>query len=444
MAAITRRDFVGKATAAATFSIVPGFVLGRRGKKPPSERLNIAAIGCGGRAQANLKGLATENFVALCDPDESRAAKAFEQIPKAKRFRDFRKMLDEMDKQIDAVVVSTPDHTHAVAVMMAIRMGKHVYCEKPLARTIYEVRQIMKAARKHKVATQLGNQGHSSDDIRKCCEWIWDGAIGEVREVHAMFSGSYNTIALLDRIREVHEVPSTLDWDLWLGPVPFRPFHPFYINGGWRRWTRFGTGGIGDFACHVLDPSFWALKLGAPVSVEAETKNYDPVKHAETWPPASIVRYEFPARGDMPPLKLTWHEGGLKPPRPEEMGPMDKMPDTGAIIVGSKGKMVHSSHGAGGVRIIPREKMKEYKQPPPSIPRVQGHYEDWVEACKGRRPAGSNFDYGGPLTEVALLGGIAMRRPGIKLLWNGKKMRFTNDAKANEYLSYKYRRGWKL
>jgi predicted dehydrogenase len=356
-------------------------------------------------------------------------------------------MLEKMDKDIDAVAVSTPDHSHAVAAMMAIKMGKHVYCEKPLAHSIYEVRTITEAARKHKVATQLGNQGHSSERIRMFCEWIWDGAIGKVTEVHAIYSGSYNRYADLDRITEKHPIPRTLNWDLWLGPAPYRTYHPMYLPGKWRGWMQFGTGAIGDWVCHVLDPVFWALKLGAPMTVQADTFDYDLKKHGETFPAKSIVRYEFPARADSPPVKLTWYEGGAKPPRPEELEPGRKLPDICAIVIGDKGKIVYGSHGAGGARIIPDAKMKAYEgasRAPKTIPRSKGHYGDWIEACKGGKPASSNFDYGGPLTEIALLGIIATRTKNTKLQWDSKNMRITNCEEANQYINPPYRSGWTL
>jgi len=442
---ITRRTFLGgTAASAAAFSFLPGRALGREGAPSPNSKLNIAAVGVGGRGLANLHDLRDENIVALCDVDQERAAKAYEQFPNARRFRDFRRMLEQMDKEVDAVVVSTPDHAHAVACMMAIRMGKHVYCEKPLAHSVYEVREIVKAARKHKVATQLGNQGHSAEDIRRFCEWIWDGAIGKVREVHAICGSSYSRIGRLDAIKEAVPAPPTLDWDLWLGPAPYRPYHPEYVPGKWRSWMAFGTGAIGDWVCHVVDPVFWALNLGHPTSVEAETGDYDPEKHGETFPRASTVRYEFPARGDLPPVKLTWYEGASEPPRPEELEPDQKVTDMGAIVIGDKGKIMYGSHGAGGARIIPRAKMKEYKPPPRTIPRSAGHHVEWVAACKGGKPAGSNFDYGGPLTEIALLGIIAMRCKGRRLLWSAEKMEFTNDKEANRYLHFPYRKGWTL
>ena len=265
--AMSRRDFIGGAAAVAAFTIVPRHVLGGPGHTPPSEKLNIAGIGVGGKGAGDIGAVESENIVALCDVDEKQAGKTFEKYPGAKTYRDFRKML-EKEKNIDAVVVATPDHVHAPASMMAIKMGKHVYCEKPLTHSIYEARMLTEAARKHKVATQMGNQGHSGEGTRLICEWIWGGAIGEVREVHTWTNRPIWPQGI-DRPEETPPVPPTLAWDLWLGPAPDRPYHPAYMPFKWRGWWDFGTGALGDMACHIIDPVFWALKLGYPKSVEA-------------------------------------------------------------------------------------------------------------------------------------------------------------------------------
>jgi len=353
-------------------------------------------------------------------------------------------MLDEMDNQIDAVTVSTPDHTHAVACMDAIRRGKHVYCEKPLAHSIYEIRQLMKAAQKHKVVTQLGNQGHSDQHIRMFCEWIWDGAIGEVYEVHAGCTADHCKIDQLSKRSEKHDIPSELDWDLWLGPARYRAYNPMYLPGRWRGWMPFGSGTIGDWICHVVDPVFWALDLGAPNTIQAQAENYDPKDHADTFPHGSVITFEFPAKGKRGPVKLLWHSGKKEIPRPAELEEGRNLSKTGAIVIGDKGKIMYGSHGAGGVRIIPETKMKEYKQPPQTLPRVRGHHNDWLQAIKNNKQAGSNFDYGGPLTELARLGIIAMRMLGRKLEWDSENMRFTNCDEANLYINPPYREGWTL
>lgn len=440
----SRRFFLKKATtAAAAFTIVPRHVLGK-GSTAPSNKLNIACIGVGGRGGSNLGGVSRENIVALCDVDTRRAGKAFEKYPQAKKYRDFRRMFDEMGNKIDAVTVSTPDHTHALTCMAAIRRGKHVYCEKPLAHSIYEIRELMKATRKHKVVTQLGNQGHSSEHIRMFCEWIWNGAIGRVHEIHAACGANHCKIDQLPRRSEKHEVPPELDWDLWLGPAKYRRYNPMYLPGSWRGWMPFGSGTIGDWVCHVVDPSFWALDLGSPVSIQAQAKNYNPKKHADTFPAGSIITFHFPAKGRRGPIKLVWYDGKEKLPRPKDLEAERKVPSTGAIVYGDKGTIMHGSHGAGGVRIIPESKMKAYKLPAKSLPRARGHHNNWLQAIKKGRQAGSNFDYGGPLTEIARLGIIATRMPGRKLEWDGNKVRFTNCEEANQFINPPSRKGWVL
>ena len=440
----SRREFLrGAATAVAAFAIAPRHALGAVAASP-NDKLNIACIGIAGRGEANLGGVSGENVVALCDVDFRRTGKAFRNFPKAKQYRDFRKMLDEMHRQIDAVVVSTPDHTHAVAAMAAIKRGKHVYCEKPLAHSIHEIRQLMDAARNYKVVTQLGNQGHSFNDIRTFCEWIWDGAIGNVKEIHAACGATHCRINELPRLKEEHPVPSELDWDLWLGPVKHRRYHPMYLPGRWRAWMPFGSGTIGDWVCHVVDPVFWALDLGSPATVQAQAEGYDPKKHADTFPRGTTITFEFPARGKRGPVKLVWLDGVNKIPRPEDLEPGRQVPGTGAIVIGDKGKIMYGSHGAGGVRIFPEEKMKAYKRPPETLPRVRNHYHDWLEAIRNNRKAGSNFGYGGPLTELAQLGIVATKMLGRKLVWDAENTRFPNCLEANQFINPPYRRGWAL
>lgn len=445
---LTRRHFLRSTSVGATlFSIVPRHVLGDSNRKAANERINIAGIGVGGQGWSDIRAVGNENVVALCDVDTRQAAKAFERFPKAKRYRDFRKMLDAMDHQIDAVVVAIPDHAHAVAVADAIRRGKHVYCEKPLAHSIHEVRRLMQLAQQHKVITQLGNQGHSSGSIRTFCEWIWDGAIGEVKEVHAFcdaFKNVYCQIDKLPLLKEKEKVPPELDWDLWLGPTRFRPYHRMFCPWNWRGWTRYGTGAIGDWVCHVVDPSFWALDLGAPVTVHANVEGYDPKKDAEVYPPGTEITYQFPAKGDRGPIKLVWYDGNKRPPRPSQLEPGRNPPGTGEIVIGDQGAIMHGSHGAGGVRIIPEAKMRAYKKPEPTIPRAAEHHQDWLQAIRQGRQAGSNFDYGGPLTEIGLLGLIAIRFPGTTLQWDAENMRFSNCDEASACITPQFRPGWTL
>ena len=436
---LSRREFVGSAAAAAAFTFVPRHVLGRSGESSANEKLNIAGIGFGGRGDGDLHEVSSENIVALCDVDWKYGARTFERYPKAKKYRDFRKMLDKEGKNIDAVVVATPDHTHAVITMMAIKMGKHVYCEKPLTHSIYEARKIAEAAREAKVATQLGNQGQASEGTRLVCEFIWAGAIGPVREVHS-WCNRYISPRGIGRPKEEPEVPEWLDWDLWLGPAPKRPYHPCYHPFSWRGWWDFGTGVLGDIGCHQLDPVFRSLKLEYPTSVEASTSGVND----ETAPLASIVRYEFPARGGLPPVTLTWYDGGLMPARPPELA--DGLRFGGAddnLFVGDKGKML-------GHRLLPEARSKEYGRPQRVLPRSPGHHKEWIAACKGGEPANSNFDWAGPLTEVVLLGNIAVRmsqklyEKGMKLYYDGPNMKITNLPEANEYIRDEYRDGWTL
>ena len=443
---LSRRRFVGAASSLfAAFSIVPRCAVAGANETPPSEKLNLAAIGVGGRGSDNVAGLAPgNNLMALCDVDLERSARTFAKFPAAKQYRDFRMMFDELDQSIDAVSIATPDHTHAVAAMAAIRRGKHVYCEKPLAHSVFEVRQLMKAAREQNVVTQLGNQGHSSHTIRSFCEWIWDGAIGKVHTIHAGCRSVNSRVDQLGRLQERPPVPETLDWDLWLGPAQDRPYHPLYLPGAWRSWVPFGNGTVGDWVCHVVDPVFWALDLGAPLTIQAQVKDYDFHTQGDSYPKGEIITYQFPAKGDRGPITLHWYSGTEPIPRPEALEPDRKPVETGAVVIGDQGTITYGSHGAGGLRIIPETKMREYQLPEQKIPRLQGHYEDWLNAIRNGTQAGSDFSYGGPLTEIAMLGVVAIKMAGTKLEWDPENLRFTNCAEANQYIEPQYRAGWSL
>jgi predicted dehydrogenase len=444
----SRRQLLKSAGAVAAFTIVPRHVLGGQGQTPPSEKLNVAGIGAGGQGGADISEIAKgANIIALCDADlrpKHRDQTTIPKFPDAKVYQDFRKMFDEMDKKIDAVIVGTPDHTHAVAAMAAIKRGKHVYCEKPMAHSVAEVRALMKAAQEHKVVTQLGNQGHSFDTIRTFCEWVWDGAIGKVHTIHCGCAAVNSAIDMLPRMSEKEEVPAGLDWDLWLGPAKERPYHSFYLPGRWRSWVPFGNGTIGDWTCHVVDPVFWALDLGAPKTIQAQVKDYDPKTQGDAFPKGDIITFEFPAQGDRGPITLLWHSGTEKIPRAKELEPDRKPVDTGAYVYGDKGVIMYGSHGAGGVRLIPETAMKAYKRPEQKIPRAKEHHADWLQAIREGKKAGSDFSYGGPLTEIALLGVIALKMPGTKLQWDAPNMRFTNSDEANQHLNPPYRQGWSL
>ena len=435
---ISRRDLIGGAVGAAAFTVVPRHVLGGAGHVAPSEKLNIAGIGVGGRGAGDLGAVGSENIVALCDVDWRHAAGTFKRYPKAKKYRDFRKML-EKEKNIEAVIVATPDHVHAVATMMALKMRKHVYCEKPLTHDIFEARKITEAAREAKVATQLGNQAQASEGTRLASEYIWAGAIGPVREVHSWCNRPISPRGL-GRPKETPAVPETLDWDLWLGPSDWRPYHPCYLPFNWRGWWDFGTGVLGDIGCHQFDPIFRALKLRYPTSVEACTSGVN----EETAPLASIVRYDFPGRGELPGVNLTWYDGGLMPARPAELKDGLRFGNADDnLYVGETGKML-------GHRLIPEEKSKKFGRPTKILPRSPGHHKEWIIACKGGPSAGSNFEWAGPLTEVVLLGNIAVRmgqklyEKGLKLYYDGPNMKITNLPEANKYIRRKYRQGWIL
>jgi predicted dehydrogenase len=445
-----RRQFLSDGAAvgaaAAAIHIVPRHVLGGSGKTAPSDKLNIAGIGVGGMGAGNLRNASSENIVALCDVDHRYAAGTFAAYPQAKRYRDFRMMFDSQ-KDIDAVIIATPDHTHALISMAALRAGKHVYCQKPLTHDVYEARKLTEAARKAKVATQMGIQGHSGEGIRRICEWIWDGAIGEVREVDAWCALTYYPWGHASwstkwgrRPKDTPAVPKELDWDLWLGPAPKRAYHPAYHPRVWRAWWEYGSGMMGDRGAHTFDAIFWALKLPAPTSIDATSTGLN----ADIHPLASIVTYEFPARGKLPAVTVRWYDG-LRPPRPAQLEPNRRMGDTegGVIFKGTKGSLMCGTYGQGP-RLIPETAMKAYKPPKPTLPRIGGgHEQDWVRACKSGKPAGANFDYSGPLTEICCLGNVA-KRVDTRIEWDAAAMNVTNYPEANRYVRWPYREGWSL
>jgi predicted dehydrogenase len=451
-----RREFLRTTTLVASgVSIVPRYVLGGPGQKPPSEKLNIAGIGVGGMGQNNVKACAEENIVALCDVDSHYASKVFTAYPRATVYTDFRQMLDKQ-KDIEAVIVATPDHTHAPVALAAMRAGKHVYVQKPLTHTVEEARTLTSAARECKIVSQMGSQGHSGDGTRLVCEWIRSGAIGAVRQVHVWTNRPVWPQGVeVERPKETPPVPEGLDWDLWIGGAPFRPYHPAYLPGTWRAWCDFGTGALGDMGCHLLDAPFWALNLKYPTSVEgsvsvywhAEWKKTEP--RNENYPRSSIVRYRFPARGDSPPVELTWWDGGLIPSRPEALEPDEPLGDGdgGSVFIGDIGVLICGCYGRNP-RVFPQEKMRELPKTPQKIERVpgglEGHEKNWVRACKEGKPASTPFDYAGPLSEMVLMGNLAVRFPNRQLLWNGEKMEVTNDKDANACVRRQYREGWTI
>ena len=507
---ISRRTFLTKVAAGgAACAIVPRHVLGR-GFTAPSDTLNIAGVGVGGMGRTNLINLASQNIVALCDVDWRYADKGFgrldldierlkkrielpappqpgessapfdpvkaqarvdrmvqlktERLPKAARYTDYREMLDRQ-KDIDAVMVATPDHMHASIALAAMDLGKHVYAQKPLCWSVEEARKLSRRAKETKVATQMGNQGHSSDDGRTAVEYVWSGAIGDVREVHIWtnrplgfwpqgvprpealkagpeslkWSGRDVNARLAAAICGDYPIPGGLAWDLFQGTCASNvDYHPIYHPFNWRGWTDWGVGAIGDMGAHLIDHTMWALNLGFPTSVETVSTPFN----GASYPSATLTFYEFPARGPMPPVKLTWYDGGLKPNKPEELGDEELKQEGGALLIGSKGKLLHDTYGFKP-RLLPKSLHDSFGKPPQKLPRIAGeaHEMNWVDAAKGKVEASSPFEYAARLTEVMLLGVVALRA-GRKIYYDGADMRITNVLQANDYLRRDYRQGW--
>jgi predicted dehydrogenase len=411
------------------------------GSPSPNEKLSIAVIGCGGRGGDDLQGVEHENIVALCDVDEKQAGRAFNRHPRAKKYRDFRKMLDEIHKQIDAVVVGTPDHTHAPPAVMAMKLGKHCYCEKPLAHSVFEARTMAEVARQNKLVTQMGTQIHAERNYRRAVELVQSGVIGPVREVHVWLGAEFNGPPKPtggkqpDAPTDTPPVPETLDWDLWLGPAPYRPYHPTYCPFNWRYWWAFANGQLGDFFCHYCDLAFWALKLRHPTTVEAE----GPV-HPESTARWTIARHEYPARGDLPPVTLTWYNGGGYPPLVKKRDLPQRDWSSAVLFCGSEGMLIADY---GKHKLLPEAKFAGFRPPAPTIPDSIGHHREWTEACKSGGPTTCNFDYSGALTEAALLCNVALRT-GKKLQWDAKDLKAVGCPEADQHIRREYRAGWTL
>jgi predicted dehydrogenase len=430
---MNRRRFLKSSAALAVPFIIPRSVRGA------NEKLNVAGIGVGGKGEVDVAHCAGENVVALADVDEARAATTIRKFPGAKVYRDFRKMLDELGKGIDAVTVSTADHTHAVAAVRAMRMGKHVYCQKPLTRAIYESRVMREVARERKVATQMGNQGHANPQSRRLVELLQAGVLGAVREVHVWTDRPIWPQGI-GRPKDSPPVPATLDWDLWLGPAPERPYHPAYVPFKWRGFWDFGTGALGDMGCHNCDVAFWGLDLRDPVAAEATTSG----SNEETAPASSVVTLEFPARGARGPVKFTWYDGGKKPPA--DLVRAKELPGNGSILVGDKDTLyVGNLWGSG--KFLSGAKVEDFKEVPDKLPKhaewERRHYQEWIEACKGGPPAYSNFDYAAPMTEALLVGNLAIRL-GKRIEWDSAALKAKSAPEADPLIKPEYRKGWSL
>ena len=469
----SRREFLRNTSLAATgFFIVPRHVLGR-GYVAPSDKLNIAGIGVGGKAEVNLPyafNNGSDNIVALCDVDDRMAVKARSRWPKAPYYRDYREMFDKEHKNFDAVIITSPDHMHAVQALPAMQLQKHVYCEKPLTHDIHEARILTEAAKKYKVVTQMGNQGSSGDDTRLIETWIQAGVIGDVHTVHVWTNRPVWPQGIATPTGKF-DIPKEVDWNLWLGTAPLRDFNPTYLPATWRGWTDFGTGSLGDMGCHFIDVPYRALQLQYPISVECSvgsvyTGFFKEAVFTDSYPPSSKTHIQFPARDGKPPVEMIWYDGGIRPKRPDELLPEEPMAeiDGGIIFEGTKGKLMAGLFGRNPT-LLPTKKMKEVTLPTSKFPFVEkgsdGHQQQWVKACKKGYGAytSSAFETSGPLTETVLMGNLAIRSynysetnakgnkifPGRKkLLWDGPNMKITNFEPANQFVKRNYRDGWKL
>lgn len=415
----------------------------------PNNRLNIAVIGVGGRGEASWSEVPAENIVALCDVDEKRAAEGFNAFPNAKKYKDFRKMFDEMANEIDAVIIATPDHTHFPASMAAMQLGKHVFVEKPLAHNIWQLRTMKKAAKYYGIVSQMGNQGHTTNGIRLIKEWYEAGVLGQVKEVHGWLSGYGFKPGGFWRKPEsfpppAHEVPAHFDWDLWLGPAANRPYNSAYAPTAWRAFYDFGNGQLGDWSCHTLDAPFWALDLGSPHTVKGEVPN--PVPDHSFVAEESVVTFQFGARGDKAPVTMKWHEGPSRPEIRPEWG-IDKLPGMGMLMIGEKNTLMTGGRPNNPRLLISEEERQEFLKNPPAqtIPRVgeEKPVQEWLDAIKNNTLPGSNFDYSASLTEMALVGALAHRFGG-KIEFDSENMKVTNRPEVDAYVKEPVRKGWEF
>lgn len=428
----TRRGFLRQSALAGSALFLGPFCVSAARKLSPNEKLNIGVIGVARQGHYNLTNVADQNIVALCDVDDNLLRSASQQFPSAKTYNDFRRLLDQGD--IDAVVVATPDHTHAVAAVAALESGRHTYCEKPLTRTLSECRAVMKAARKSKLATQIGTQIHAGANYRRVVELVQAGVIGEVRDVHVWVTATYGAKT---EPAPTTTIPDGLHYDLWLGPVPEKPYSPDYLPGSWRNWWTFGGGALADFGCHFMDLPHWALELRAPVTCEIVD---GPKPQALSVPPWLIVRYGYPARGQRPPVTLTWYHGG-KQPGPEVLdSALAEKWKSGVLFIGTKGQLLADY---GRRQLLPEKEFAAFTPPAPTIPDSIGHHAEWVRACKTGEPTTCNFGYSGALTEAVLLGNVAFRA-GCKIEWDSEKLKAKGCKQAEEFIEHQYRKGWRV
>ncbi len=435
---ISRRDMLRTSAVAAGV-----WTLGSRRSpalsRSPNEKLNIAGIGVGGRGLANLQGVAGEQIVALCDVDDARAGGTYERFPQARRYADFRKMLEQMHDQLDAVVISTPDHTHAVPGVMAMELGLHCYCEKPLTHTVWEARRMAEAAKRNEVVTQMGNQIHAGANYRRVVELVQSGAIGSVAEVHVWLGADFDgppgprEVSQPDAPAESQPVPETLDWDLWLGPAPYVPYHSAYVPFHWRYWWHFGNGNLGDFYCHYCDLAFWALDLRTPTTIRAEGSVHP--ESAARW---TIAQQHFAARGDLPAVDLTWYNGGPYPEWAQERNiPAWR---NAVLFIGSEGMLIADYRRR---QLLPEARFADFQAPEPFLPDSIGHHREWVEACKTGAATTCDFDYTGPMTEAALLCNVALRT-GEKITWDAENLTAIDCPAADDFIRREYRSGWEF
>jgi predicted dehydrogenase len=438
-----RRDFLRHSALVGAGLFASGYGFAAAGKSA-NEKINFACIGAGGKGEGEVDDCARSgNLVAMCDVDDQKAAKSFKKFPDVKRFKDFREMLDKMGKEIDAVTISTPDHIHAPAAVMAMELGKHVYCQKPMTKAVWEARLMAAIAKKNKVATQMGNQGTAAGGLRRGVELIQSGLFGPVKRLHAWTNRPIWPQGV-DRPEKEEPVPETLNWPLWLGPTAMRPYNSVYLPFNWRGWYDWGTGAFGDMACHTLNLPFWGLKMGYPTSVQGKVSKL----MKESYPSGSVVDFQFPAREGMPELHMTWSDGDMTPKQPEDielkLPAGAKWSRSGIYLVGSKGGL-YSGDDYGGNWNLVGVSDEDAKKVPESIERSPGHFEEWVAAIKGGKPAKSNFpDYSSLLTEVVLLGTVAQRLPGKRLEWDAKAMKMTNAPEADKIIKPDYPKGWIL